>query len=276
MPTGHIVYALAGTLRAIAFDITRPEATGGAATIVEGVAHTRYSSIMTGSAQYSVSATGSLRVPAWHRINVIGSAARSGPLRQGGRVEPLNLPPMLYESPRISPNGQELAVSTTDASNMNVWLYDLVRKSPPRQLTLQGRNRYPIWSADGLRVAFQSDREGDLAIFSQPADGRASERLTRPESGTAHVPQAWSPDGEYMLFTASTDSGSSLETFAARTRTTERFANIRSVTLTPSAVFSPDGKWVAYEWNRLRSHPEFESSHSRTHGIVHQIPVDAL
>ena len=168
MPTGHIVYALAGTLRAIAFDVTRSEVTGGAATVVEGVARTRYSSIMTGSAQYSVSTTGSL-VYLPGPVSTSSAPPRDLALYdRAGRVEPLNLPPMLYESPRMSPNGKELAVSTSDVNNMNVWLYDLARKSPPRQLTLQGRNRYPIWSADGRRVAFQSDREGDLAISRNP------------------------------------------------------------------------------------------------------------
>ena len=42
-----------------------------------------------------------------------------------------------------------------------------------RQLTFGGKSRHPIWSRDGQWVAFQSDREGDLAIFRQRADGSA-------------------------------------------------------------------------------------------------------
>src|SRR5262249_34657060 len=46
---------------------------------------------------------------------------------------------------------------------------------------------------DGARVTFQSDREGDLGIFWQRADGSgAMERLTKPEQGVAHVPDSWS------------------------------------------------------------------------------------
>ena len=53
-----------------------------------------------------------------------------------------------------------------------------------RRLTFGGNNRYPIWSPDGQRVAFDSDREGDRAIFWQKADGTdAAERLTRAEQG---------------------------------------------------------------------------------------------
>ncbi len=52
-----------------------------------------------------------------------------------------------------------------------MWIYDLSGASAPRRLTFGGKNRFPIWSADGERVAFQSDREGDLGIFWQRADG---------------------------------------------------------------------------------------------------------
>ena len=198
--------------------------------MVEGVARARYGSIFTGSAHFSMSATGSL-------VYISGPVSASSPPRdlalydrRGGR-EALNLPPMLYEFPRMSPNGQEVAASTADGSNENVWVYDLSRKSPLRQLTLQGRNRYPVWSGDGRRIAFQSDREGDLAIFVQPADGsRPAERLTKPEGKTAHVPQAWSPKDEYLLFSANTGSGFSLWTFAVRDKKVEPFADVPSST----------------------------------------------
>ena len=59
-------------------------------------------------------------------------------------------------------------------------------------MTFGGKNRFPIWSADGQRIAFQSDREGDTAIFWQAADGTGTaERLTKPDKDTAHVPESW-------------------------------------------------------------------------------------
>ncbi len=61
-----------------------------------------------------------------------------------------------------------------------------------QRLTFGGNNRFPIWTANN-RVAFQSDREGDLAIFWQSAVGGTAERLTKPEPGTSHVPESWSP-----------------------------------------------------------------------------------
>ena len=52
-----------------------------------------------------------------------------------------------------------------------------------QRLTFGGSNRYPVWSRDGRWVAFQSDRDGDRAIFRQAADGSGTaERLTKPEA----------------------------------------------------------------------------------------------
>ena len=87
------------------------------------------------------------------------------------------------------------------AERANVWIYDLSRTSSRRQLTFGGKNRFPVWSPDGQHVAFQSDREGDLAIFWQKADGSApAERLTKPVKGTSHVPESWSAKANRLAF----------------------------------------------------------------------------
>ena len=80
--------------------------------------------------------------------------------------------------------------------------YELSGASAVQRLTFGGNNRFPIWSADGQRVTFQSDREGDPAIFWQPAIGGTAERLTKPDPGTSHMPESWSPDGNVLLFSA--------------------------------------------------------------------------
>ncbi len=115
--------------------------------------------------------------------------------RKGG-VEALNLPHARYDFPRVSPDGKRIVFETTDAEEAVVSVYDLSRASSVRRLTFGGNNRFPIWSADGSRVTFQSDRDGDPAIFWQPADGGTAERLTMPEPGRSHTPESWSPDGQ--------------------------------------------------------------------------------
>jgi Tol biopolymer transport system component len=60
----------------------------------------------------------------------------------------------------VSRDGRHLAIESDDGKEANVLIYDLSITSAIRRLTFDGRNRFPIWSPDGQRVAFQSDRTG--------------------------------------------------------------------------------------------------------------------
>jgi eukaryotic-like serine/threonine-protein kinase len=74
--------------------------------------------------------------------------------------------------PRVSPDGKRVVYEMDDGKEAALWISDLSGFNASRRLTFQGANRYPVWSADGERVAFQPDREGDLDIFWQRADAR--------------------------------------------------------------------------------------------------------
>jgi hypothetical protein len=94
-------------------------------------------------------------------------------------------------------------------------------------------------------VAFQSDRDGDLAIFWQSADGGVTERLTKPNHGESHAPESWSPKADTLLFSVRKGSDESLWTLSVPDRKMTPFGDVHSPALT-GALFSPDGRWVAY------------------------------
>jgi Tol biopolymer transport system component len=239
--TGHLVYGLGGTVFAVPFDPRRLEVTGGPVAMVEGV---RRAISPTGTAQFSVSNGGSL-------IYIRGPASTSSTQsslalvdRKGG-VESLKLRPGAYDHPRVSPDGTHIAYATDDGKDAIVWTSALSGPSAPRRLTFGSKNRFPIW-ADSERVAFQSDREGDLAIFWQRADGTdQAARLTKPDPGTSQAPESWSSDGKTMLFRVVKDSTVWLWTLSIPDRKTEPFGDVRSTTPT-NAIFSRDHRWVAY------------------------------
>ena len=87
-----------------------------------------------------------------------------------GVEQPLSAPARGYRTPRISPDGRRVAVTSSEAGD-NIWLYDLARETLTR-LTFEGRiNATPIWTPDGRRIAFTSERTGAPNVFWQPADG---------------------------------------------------------------------------------------------------------
>src|SRR5262249_47862693 len=135
--------------------------------------------------------------------------------RQSGGADMLKLVPGPYELPRLSPDGKRIAFGTNDGKDANIWIVDLSAATAPRRLTFGGRNSSRIWAADGQRIAFQSDGEGDGAVFWQPADGSGTaERLTKPEPGTSHTPESWATDNQRFLYDATKDSAHSLWTFS--------------------------------------------------------------
>src|SRR6185503_5355536 len=71
-----------------------------------------------------------------------------------GAAQPLaGAPARSYLFPRLSPNGEKVAVSVRrEASrNTDMWVYDVLRGAPTR-LTFDGAGN-PVWSPDGKRLA---------------------------------------------------------------------------------------------------------------------------
>jgi serine/threonine-protein kinase len=238
--TGHLVFFRNGVLFAAPFDVRREAVTGATVSVVEGVR--RNIGGVGGAAQFAVSDDGSL-------VYVPGSTFLSTQrvlrrVDRTGAQEAVSVAGGAYTSPRISPDGRWLAVGTDDGSDASVWLYELSGASSIRRLTLSGRNRYPVWAADSTRVTFQSDRNGDAGIFSQPIDGGPAERLTKPEPGASHIPESWAPDGKTLLFDVVRDGAFSLHAYI-RAEQQIRPLGVESMFM-PSAVFSPDGQWIAY------------------------------
>ena len=59
LPTGHIVYAVGGSLFAVAFDLQHMEVRGPKVPMIEGVRRAHWS-LLAGGAQFSVSSNGTL------------------------------------------------------------------------------------------------------------------------------------------------------------------------------------------------------------------------
>ena len=243
VPTGHLVYMVEGTLMTVPFDLRRMQTTSGPVPVVEGIR--RSGAAVGNAAQFAFSNSGALVfVPGPSR----GGQDDIFILDRKGNMTGLKLPRGSYSYPRVSPDGKWLAFETTDGRQGSISLYSLSGTSSVRRLTLgANNNRLPMWSRDGSHVAFQSDRDGDRAIFWQPVQGGTAERLTRPEPGTWHAPESWSPREDVFLFSVTKEFESSLWLFSMRDRKASRFGDVTSIGVPTNAIFSPDGQWVAYQ-----------------------------
>jgi serine/threonine-protein kinase len=249
LPTGHLVYAVAGALSVVAFDVDRLTVTGKPVTLVEGVRRAWSSVTGPSTAQFAVSGNGTLAyVP-----GPVTPPSTQGGLGlavfdvRGGTPQILDVSVGTYHAPRISTDGNAVVFEGEEDGNQHIAIYDRNARTSVRRLTFSGRNRAPVWSPDDQWIAFESDRDGDRAIFRQRADGSGpAERLTKPAAGSTHTPHSWSPDGAHLLFSIQKDQRFTLWTLSLSDRQNRKVSDVDSA-ISPEAVFSPDGKWVAYQ-----------------------------
>ena len=169
LPQGYLLFNRAGTLLAQPFDADRLELKGDAIPIAEGIQF----NAANGKAAVAVSANGVLA----YRLVPTAAQNKLVWVDRKGAEQPLAAPPHAYRNPRLSPDGQRVAV-TIDELGTQEWLLDTKRGTLTR-LTFEGSyNGALAWTPDGKRVAFGSDRAGPRNLFWQLADGSGgTERL---------------------------------------------------------------------------------------------------
>jgi len=108
-------------------------------------------------------------------------------------------------SPSISPDGQTILFTRQwvdkmeDRSQSNLWIVDVDGKRV-RELTHGNwRDSSPVWSPDGKKIAFLSDRDGTTQVHVMWLDTREVAQLTHLDNTPSDL--RWSPDGKNLAFT---------------------------------------------------------------------------
>ena len=245
---GHLIYLQQGTLFAVRFDLTRLETVGQAVPALQGVA----GNAITGAAQLAVSSEGTL-------VYMPGTATTATRpidwLTRDGKTAVLRAANADWGSPRFSPDGRKLAVEIFDGKQRDLWVYEWARDTLTQLTFDPGADRYPVWTPDGRRLVFASDRAsaGTLNLYWVNADGTGEvTRLT--DSPEAQLPWSWHPSGEFLAFhtrRAAATTGDlmilPMEGDAARGWTPGTPTVFLSTPANHAVpMFSPDGRWIAY------------------------------
>jgi serine/threonine-protein kinase len=237
VPTGHLIYGQGGTLRAIGFDLERLEVKGASVPVVPQAVTNG-----SGANAFGVSRDGML-------VYLAGSAAAAPTntlvwVDRSGREEPLGVPARAWKSPRLSPDGTQLAANSNDAE-FDIWIWDFVRRLLTRLTQHPRADFMPVWAPDGKHVFFASYRTGPANLFSQATDGTSpAEQLTH--SPTLQAPTDVTRDGKQLVFFDLTTN----DVMALDLDSDHR---VQTLVQTPNAerngTIAPDGRWLAYESN---------------------------
>ena len=236
---GHVVYAQAGSLRAVPFDVRTARISGPAFPVLDGLLlDSRH-----GMAQYSLSNNGLLLyVPG-------GDTAKSilSWVDRKGNVEPLGMPAQVYGMPKLSPDGKQLAISVGIEDKQDMYFYDTATARRLR-LTLEGRNRHAIWTPNGTRVTYSSDRGAKgwgRAIWVKSVDGKSDAELL-VSSENLLTPYSWLPDGSLLAYCEYLPITLTDICVVSREGSRERQVVVGTQNMEWGPVFSPDGQWIAY------------------------------
>ena len=239
--SGHLVYGVAGTMRAVAFDLNRLEVVGAPAPVLG-----RVNTSGNGGIQMSISRDGTL---VYAPGGLQAATKTLAWIDRQGREESLNAPPQNYTYPRLSPDGTRVALDVGGGiAGRDIWIWDLARETLTRLTFDPQPDTHPVWTPDGKRMVFSSMRQGPRNLFWQAADGSgAVERLT--ESPNEHFATAFSPDAKQLVLREETaTSGADVMALALDgTRTIRPLVTTTFNEL--NGEVSPDGRWLAYDSN---------------------------
>jgi len=240
-PPGYIVFPREGTLLAQRFDpralktVGEPVPVGERVTIGQASGHFTLSG--EGTLSYSTQTSEAKSHLVW--------------MDRSGRVLADASPPDAYQDVALAPDGQRAVVAIVDprSGRQDLWVRHLGRGVMSRLTFGEGENCWPIWSPDGSRIAWASNRAGLYGIYLRLASGVGREDSLGHAPNADEGPWDWSRDGRWILTTAqgptnrwdiwtrATTGGPAPSAFLA-TSFNER-----------SPRLSPDGRWIAYQSN---------------------------
>ena len=159
-----------------------------------------------------------------------------------------------YHHPWLSPDEKRIAVEKTDPATgrHGVWTLDLVRGTTSRLLLDATGAHRPIWSPDGTRIGFGSNRLGGHDLYEVASDGSGGERLVLSSKESGLEVTDWSLDGRFLLYEIKRRG-----TYDMLVLPLQPDGKSQGLLETPAeeiqGQFSPDVRWIAYTSNESGS-----------------------
>lgn len=239
--SGHLLYVNQGTLMAAPFDVGSRKLTGAAFSVAENV-ETPIG--FPGMTVLSAAGDGTLT---YLPRDIAGGAELAWYSSDGKKLDTVGTP-ATHIDVQLSPDGKLASVTTYDptARTSDIWIHDTQRNSSMRLTSHPRSDSLGVWSPDGRRIVFTSDRKNAFDLYIKDVE---SIEVEKPlfESAESKYASSWSPDGKQLLFvSAGLKTKWDVWTLHMDTEPPKPEPFLNSEHTEGWACFSPDGKWVAY------------------------------
>jgi Tol biopolymer transport system component len=246
VPPGYLLFFHNRTLMAQRFDAEHQHLQGDPFAVANHVAY--LSSVAR--AMFYVSQNGTLVYQksdgtAFSQLEWFG--------RNGKHVHGVDVPAR-YANPKLSPDGKRVAVDIDDPQSFNtdIWILES-GLSEPRRLTFDpSQDEAPLWSHDGRRILWLSDRGSQNNFYVKAADGSGVEQSVTASVPAglsfASAPSDWSSDGRFLLYT-DMHEGTGLHLWVLPMTGAAPYRFVDGARADVEGQFSPDCRWVAYSSN---------------------------
>jgi serine/threonine protein kinase/dipeptidyl aminopeptidase/acylaminoacyl peptidase len=241
-PPGYLIYVSQGALVAQPFDSQKLRLSGEATTLAESVATVGDNHEF----DFSVSENGVLAYQSSSRKAQLVWIDRSG--KNLGVVGD----PDAYAAIALSPDGKRALTSLFDADGRmsDIWLFDLSRPNKSRLTFDPQSDGEAVWSPDGQRIVFTSNRGGNghsnLYITSANASGNDQKLLV---ADADDIPTDWSHDGQYILIMRWTKDHAGIWLFRPTIDSEAKPLLWSAAFDQGTGVFSPNDRFIAYTTN---------------------------
>ena len=185
---GAILFYRDGTLLAQPFDLRHLETVGEATPVAEPVCSNLgfgfFSASVNGTLVYRGTGAGDERLD-WldrqgNRLGTVGELHR-------------------YLNVAISPDGTRAAAARIDSGGTDIWLTQFAHASDTRFTFDPTVERGPVWSPDGSRIVFSSNRSGQYDLYQHASNGSGQDELLFKSDDLKRATD-WSRDGRYLLY----------------------------------------------------------------------------
>jgi eukaryotic-like serine/threonine-protein kinase len=240
---GYLLFGREGALMAQPFDTARRQLTGEPFPVAGQVGTALGGTVSIRRRNFSVSDTGVLvfdPLPDRQR-NLLVWVDRGG--RKTGTLDGMDKVAML----RLSPDDKRFVVHRFE-KNTDLWLSGVTGGNVTRFTFDPANDQFPVWSPDGSRIAWGSNREGAFNLYEKAASGAGQDGLLL-KSDYIKFPTDWSRDGRFIIYrevNPKTKYDVWVLPVGPQAGDRKPFPFLRTEANEAAAVLSPDGQWIAY------------------------------